>query len=199
MGFDFEKQSRRPLVRKIIIGIIIWAIEIAAVIFFAYIIVYYALEKTEMVGISMESTLKDSEKVLINKFTYRYNDPKRFDVIVFKQKGKEHSYYDIKRIIGLPGEVVQVKDGQIYINNEVVEDIVTVDTMNNYGLADEPILLEKNEYFVLGDNRNNSEDSRFASVGMIQRDEIIGQAFIRLSPFNFVDKLNLTKNKETKE
>ncbi len=193
MNYDFEKESKRPLLKKIIFDLILLIAEIAAVVFLAYLIVNYALEKTEMIGISMEGTLKDHDKVIINKFTYRFTDPKRFEVIVFQESGNEHSYYDIKRIIGLPGERIQIIDGQIYINGEVVEDIVNVDQMNNYGLATEEILLEENEYFVLGDNRNNSEDSRFASVGTIRKEEIIGQAFIRLSPFNFVNKLNLKK------
>ncbi len=193
MNYDFEKESKRPLLKKIIFDLILLIAEIAAVVFLAYLIVNYALEKTEMIGISMEGTLKDHDKVIINKFTYRFTDPKRFEVIVFQESGNEHSYYDIKRIIGLPGERIQIIDGQIYINGEVVEDIVNVDQMNNYGLATEEILLEENEYFVLGDNRNNSEDSRFASVGTILKEEIIGQAFIRLSPFNFVNKLNLKK------
>lgn len=201
MNYDFEKESKRPLLKKIIFDLILLIAEIAAVVFLAYLIVNYALEKTEMIGISMEGTLKDHDKVIINKFTYRFTDPKRFEVIVFQESGNEHSYYDIKRIIGLPGERIQIIDGQIYINGEVVDDIVNVDQMNNYGLATEEILLEENEYFVLGDNRNNSEDSRFASVGTILKEEIIGQAFIRLSPFNFVNKLNLKKevSKETSD
>lgn len=193
MNYDFEKESKRPLLKKIIFDIILLVAEIAAVVFLAYLIVNYALEKTEMIGISMEGTLKDHEQVIINKFTYRFTDPKRFEVIVFQESGNEHSYYDIKRVIGLPGERIQIIDGKIYINGAVVEDVVNVDQMNNYGLATEEIVLEENEYFVLGDNRNNSEDSRFASVGTILKEEIIGQAFIRLSPFNFVNKLNLKK------
>lgn len=197
MNYDFDKESKGPLVKRVLIELFIWAAQIAAVVFLAYFIVNYALEKTEMIGISMETTLQDKEEVIINKFSYRFTDPKRFDVIVFKQSGREHSYYNIKRIIALPGEKLQIKDGLIYINGEVVPEVVNVDVMNNYGLADEEITLEENEYFVLGDNRNNSEDSRFASIGNIRRDEIIGKAFIRLSPFNFISKLNLineTKN-----
>jgi signal peptidase I len=194
MDFDFDKESKRPVIRKILIQTAIWIVEIAVVILLAYFIIYYALEKTNMVGISMEKTLQDKDSIIINKFSYRYSEPKRFDVVVFKQGGNEHSYYNIKRIIGLPGESVQIKEGIIYINSVAVEDIVNVEEMNNYGLAKEPIILEDNEYFVLGDNRNNSEDSRFASVGNIRRDEIIGEAFIRLKPFNFVSKLNQKKN-----
>ena len=90
-------------------------------------------------------------------------------------------------------------DGNILINGEIIPDTVNAEPMVNYGLAAEPITLEENEYFVLGDNRNNSEDSRFASVGNITRDEIIGKAFLRLSPFNFVNKLNLKKEQEKTE
>lgn len=196
MDFDFERESKKPLVYKILIEIFIWAAQIAAVIFFAYFIVYYCLEKTNVIGVSMETTLYNGEPIIINKFSYRISDPKRFDVIVFKQSGKEHSYYNIKRIIGLPGETLQMKEGSIYINGEILEETVNAEPMANYGLASEEILLEENEYFVLGDNRNNSEDSRFAGIGNITREEIVGKAFLRLSPFNFVNKLNLKQTEE---
>jgi signal peptidase I len=198
MNYDFDNEGKRPLILKIIREIILWALQIAAVIFLAYFIVYYTVEKTDMVGVSMEETLYDGDSIIINKFSYRFRDPRRFEVIVFKQSGKEHSYYNIKRIIGLPGETVQIKDAKIYINGEVIEEPMNAEPMINFGLAEEEISLEENEYFVLGDNRNNSEDSRFASIGTIRREEIIGKAFLRLSPFNFVDKLNL-KYEETKE
>ena len=199
MYYDFDKESKKPILMKIFIKTLIWAAQIAAVIFLAYFIVNYALERTTMVGISMETTLSDKDHIIINKFSYHFTDPKRFDVIVFKKSGKEHSYYDIKRIIALPGERLQIQDGIIYINGEATQEVVNVEPMGNYGLAAEEILLEENEYFVLGDNRNNSEDSRFASVGMIRREEIIGEAFLRTSPFNFVNKLNLTKETASEE
>lgn len=196
--FDFERESRKPAVIKILIEIFIWAAQIAAVIFLAYFIIYYCVEKTAVIGSSMENTLSANDQIIINKFIYRISDPKRFDVIVFKQSGKEHSFYNIKRIIGLPGETIQIRDGAVYINGEELEEIIEVEEMINYGLAAEEIVLEENEYFVLGDNRNNSEDSRFASIGNITREEIIGKAFLRLSPFNFVNKLNLKDNQKTR-
>ena len=196
MEFDFEHESKKPTIMKIMIEVFIWAAQIAAVIFLAYFIVYYCVEKTNVIGSSMDNTLSADESIIINKFSYRVSDPKRFDVIVFKQSGKEHSFYNIKRIIGLPGETIIMKEGGIYINNELLVDIVNVDELLNYGLAGEEITLEDNEYFVLGDNRNNSEDSRFASVGNITKDEIIGKAAIRISPFNFIGKLNLKVTEE---
>ena len=199
MNYDFDKESKKPFIMRILIEIFIWAAQIAAVIFLAYFIVYYALERTNMVGISMEQTLQDGDQIIINKFSYRVSDPKRFDVIVFQQSGKEHSYYEIKRIIALPGETLQIKEGIIYINNEPLTEVVQVDPMVNYGLAAEAITLEANEYFVLGDNRNNSEDSRFASIGMVRRDDIIGKAFIRVKPFNFISKLNLIEEQSSSE
>jgi len=199
MNFDFDKVSKKPLITKLIINIFLWVAEIIAVIFLAYFIVHYAIEKTDMIGASMETTLSNSNPIIINKFSYRFSDPKRFDVVVFKQSGKEHSYYNIKRIIGLPGETVLLKEDHIYIDGEVIEDIILVEPMVNYGLAKEEILLEENEYFVLGDNRNNSEDSRFASVGNILADDIIGKASIRFSPFNFINKINLKPDNKVEE
>lgn len=191
MDYNFNDENKKSVFIKIIREILIWGLQIAAVVFLAYFIVYYTVEKTDMVGSSMEETLYDGDSIIINKFSYRFTEPERFDVIVFKQTGKEHGYYNIKRIIGLPGETLQFKDDNIYIDGVIVEEEISVKPMINYGLASEEITLEDNEYFVLGDNRNNSEDSRFASIGYIRREEIIGKATLRLSPFNFINKLNL--------
>ncbi len=184
--FDKEQMTQQQLVREIVV----WIVEIILVVLLAYFITAFGVEKTTMVGSSMEGTLKNGDKLIINKMVYRFTMPKRFDIIVFKNIGKEHSYYTVRRIVGLPGETIQIKDGKIYINGEVLEEEINVEKISNGGLAKEAIVLEENEYFVLGDNRNSSEDSRFGNVGNITKDMIIGKAWVRLNPFNFIHMLN---------
>ena len=193
MDFDFDKTSKKPLVKKIIKEVIIWIIELAIVVGLAYFIVNFTLDRTTMLGVSMDPTLVDQDKIIINKFAYKFNKPERFDVIVFKQSGNEHSYYNIKRIIGLPGETIYIANGNVYVNGDLLKEPIGVEPISNSGLAAEEITLDENEYFVLGDNRNNSEDSRFANIGNILSDEIIGKAWIRTNNFNFVNKLNLKR------
>lgn len=190
MDFDFDRE-RKPLRKRIWFRALLWILQLAAVIGAAWAIVHFSVEKTEMAGASMEPTLADGSDIVVNKAAYLLKDPDRFDVIVFKQSGKEHSYYNIKRIVGLPGETILIKDGAIYIDGELLRESVNVESVNIPGLAGEELTLEENEYFVLGDNRNNSEDSRFANIGLIVRDDIIGKAWLTLSPFNFVSKINL--------
>ena len=191
MKFDIDYDKKRTKFKKLILRILLWVIQIAAVIGLAYFVVNVVLEKTRMIGSSMEVTLQDEDPIIVNKLAYLFSNPKRFDVIVFKQSGDEHNYYNIKRIIGLPGETVQIKEGQVYINGELLEEPMVVDPIQIPGLAADEITLEENEYFVLGDNRNNSEDSRFANISSVVTDEILGKAWIRLSPFNFVNKINM--------
>ncbi len=196
MKYDFEKEDKGPIIKKVIISLFIWFIEIAAVVALAYYITHYALEKTLMSGQSMESTLKDQDNILINKFAYVFSEPKRFDVIVFKQSDKEHSYLNIKRVIGLPGETVRIIGGKVYIDGSILKESVKTEAITNAGLAEEEIKLDENEFFVLGDNRNNSEDSRFANIGNIVTGDIIGKAWIRENGFAFINKLNTVKEEE---
>ncbi len=195
VNFDFDKEPNKRKIKKVIFQIFRFIIETAIVIAIAYALVVYTVEQTDMLGSSMETTLYDQDTILINKLAYIRNQPKRFDVIVFKQSGDEHSFYDIKRIIGLPGETVQIIDGFVYINGDLLDEPLEVEPMRLSGFAEEPIVLDDDEYFVLGDNRNNSEDSRFANIGNIVYDDIIGTAFVRLNGFKMINKLD-TKNSE---
>ena len=117
------------------------------------------------------------------RLSYRFRDPERYDIIVFPYQHAENTYY-IKRIIGLPGETVQVIDGYMYINGKKLDEHYGAEVMEDPGIAAEPIKLGDDEYFVLGDNRNHSSDSRVASVGVLTRDMLIGRAWVRIYPFN---------------
>ena len=190
----FHKKARietTPTVKKIIKEIIVWLLLIVLTITASYFITTNIFVKTAVAGVSMEPTLMEGQVVIVNKIEYYLKSPRRNDVIVYKQSNREHSYYEIKRVIGLPGETVKIKNGIIYINDEALKEKVKTETIENAGLAEEVIKLDDNEYFVLGDNRNDSEDSRFASVGNVLKNEILGKAVATEKPFTLVDSLNL--------
>ena len=147
------------------------------------LIVRFVGQRTEVIGESMSPTLEDGDNLIVDKITYRFSDPKRFDIIVFPFKENRTVYY-LKRIIGLPGETVQIQDGKIYINGIELNEDYGAEPIEDPGIASAPITLGEDEYFVLGDNRNNSQDSRTAAVGNISRDEIFGRAWIRFWPLD---------------
>lgn len=162
------------------------ALYLLCVLGLTYLVITFVGQRTEVDGESMETTLSDKDNLIVDKLTYRFKEPERFDIIVFPFQYKEDTYY-IKRIIGLPGEKVQIdKNGTIYINDKVLEESYGKEIIQpeRVGIAAEPIQLGEDEYFVLGDNRNNSSDSRTEIVGNIHRRDIIGRAWIRIWPFN---------------
>ena len=160
------------------------SIYLLVVLCAAYLIITYVGQRTQVSGSSMETTLSDGDNLLVDKITYRFSEPKRFDIIVFPFQYDTDTYY-IKRIIGMPGETVQIDyDGNIYINGSLLEESYGREVIQNPGRAAEPITLGKDEYFVMGDNRNNSSDSRDPSVGNIHRKDIIGRAWVRIWPFS---------------
>ena len=190
----FHKKARiktTPSAKKIIKEIIIWILLIVITISASYFITTNVFVKTSVSGTSMEPTLKEGQVVIVNKLEYYIKSPKRNDVIVYKQSNKEHSYFEIKRVIGLPGETVKIKNGIVYINDEAIKEKVKTEAISNSGLAEEGVKLDDNEYFVLGDNRNDSEDSRFAGIGNVLKNEILGKAVATEKPFSLVDSLNL--------
>ena len=134
----------------------------------------------------MEYTLSDGDNLIVDKISYRFQKPERFDIIVFPFQYEENTYY-IKRIIGLPGEMVHIDEyGNIYIDGEVLEESYGREVILDPGQAAEPIELGEGEYFVLGDNRNASSDSRDPSVGVIKGEDIIGRAWLRIYPFDSI-------------
>ena len=162
-----------------------WIVYIAVIIGLTWLIITFVGQRTRVSAHSMEATLHDGDNLIVDKLSYRFRDPKRFEIIVFPYRHKENTYY-IKRIIGLPGETVQVKDGYVYIDGEKLDENYGLEVMEDAGIAAEPIELGEDEYFVLGDNRNHSSDSRDPSVGILHIDELIGRAWIRIWPLDSI-------------
>lgn len=155
-----------------------------------YMLTTYVGVYTKVDGISMENTLHDKDYLIIDKLTYQFKDPERFDIIVFPF---EKNVYYIKRIIGLPGESIEIKDNHIYINGDILEEDYGKENIWHGGIIDHCVMtLNKDEYFVMGDNRNHSVDSRYMEVGSIKREAIIGRAWIRLYP---LDQIGFLKHK----
>jgi signal peptidase I len=155
-----------------------------AVLLLSFLLIHFVAQRTDVNGTSMVPTLEDGDQLIADKVTYRFRDPERFDIIIFPYQYAEKTYF-IKRIIGLPGERVRIDEqGKIYINGKVLDEHYGLEQMVNPGLAAEEITLGDDEYFVLGDNRNVSEDSRYPDVGNIKRKDIIGRAWLRIYPFS---------------
>lgn len=173
-----RKKEHRNLV-KTFFG---WLFQIIVVILFAYVAVYFFGQSRTNIGQAMDSTLSGGDVVLLNELSYRFSSPSRNDVIAFHLNGSEDTHSYIRRVIGLPGETVQIKDGMIYINGSVYLEEQNFSQMEDAGIAKDEITLGEDEYFVLGDNRNRSEDSRFADMGNIRLDDIEGKVWAVISP-----------------
>lgn len=153
-----------------------------AVVIGAAVFVFLYLGKTEkLTGYSMEPTLTNGDVIMIDKLTYSLSQIRRFDVVVFRTEGTDNTY--VKRVIGMPGESVSIKDGAVYIDGKKLEERFEAEKILNAGLAEDTVILGEDEYFVLGDNRNNSEDSRHATVGNVRRSDIIGRAWLEITSY----------------
>lgn len=178
-----QKREKSPKKEKNVFQrIFLWLFEIIIVVLFAYVLVFFFGQTRTNIGQSMDVTLAGGDKVLLNELIYKIGDPKRNDVVAFKPNGNEGAASSIKRVIGLPGETIQIKDGMIYINGNVYLEKKDYPAMADAGIAEESITLGTDEYFVLGDNRNNSEDSRYADVGVVDGDTIEGKVWFVISP-----------------
>lgn len=185
-GLSFSRKKRKNNM-KIVKEVLIWVFEIAMAVLLAFTFVYFVGLRTSAVGQSMAETIFNGETVLVDRFVYVVSDPKPNDIVVFRPNGNEKSHLYIKRVIAGPGDEVQIIKGVVYVNGEVFSEAVNVASIEEAGLASEPIKLMDDEYFVLGDNRNNSEDSRFANIGNVKKEHIIGKVWFRIvswSEFN---------------
>ena len=168
-------------VLKTILDYVIW---ILTVLILSFLLIHFVAQRTDVNGTSMVPTLEHGDQLICDKITYRFREPERFDIIIFPYRYAKNTYF-IKRVIGLPGETVMIDpEGNIYIDGEILEENYGLERIVNPGLAVEEITLADDEYFVLGDNRSVSEDSRYEDVGNIKREEIMGRALIRIYPFS---------------
>ncbi len=162
-------------------------IYVAVVALIVYLILHFVGQRTVVNGDSMDNTLKDGQSLIMDKISYRFHDPERFDIVIFPgpEENGENPYF-IKRVIGMPGETVQILDGKVYIDGEKLESDVygITDTIDYPGIAEEPLTLGEDEYFCMGDNRPVSYDSRYDEVGPVTRGEFIGKVWIRIWPFS---------------
>ena len=183
------RKKRKPI--SYVIEILIYVF----IIFFClYIFPKFIMERTVVSGESMENTLHNGESLLVNKLSYRFGDPERYDIIVFWPKGKDVDEYYVKRIYGLPGETIYIDDNSIYVNGEKIDDPYAKDAMEDdsidIGTAEQPYTLKEDEYYVLGDHRSVSLDSRYSpekdeeAPGPVKRENIVGKVFIRIWPLD---------------
>ena len=159
-----------------------WLIAILAAVAIALFVDNFLIVNAQIPSGSMENTIMTGDRVVGNRLSYLTKDPERYDVIIFKYPDDESQLF-IKRIIGLPGETVEIRDGHIYIDgsSEPLEDVETKEYMvGNYG----PYTVPEGCYFVMGDNRNDSMDSRDPSVGVLHKSELVGRAWVRIWPLS---------------
>ncbi len=174
-------QKKKKLNTKLIKDIAETLVGSIVVIFLAFVIVFSVGMRTSVIGDSMEPSLYNAQEILMNRIIYKISTPKRGDVIVFLPNGNQNSHYYVKRVVGLPGETVQIRNGSVYIDGALLEEDESLDKMIDAGIAQNGIVLASDEFFVLGDNRNSSEDSRSGNIGAVKRNTIIGKAWYHMA------------------
>lgn len=182
-SLDFNRKRKRTKKYHMSGGIILF-LQIVVVIAISYVVISGFFIRQTILGDSMAPTLSSGDGVMFDSLTYKFFSPGKNDVIAFQPLNNPKSDYSFKRIVGIPGDTVQIRDGYLYVNGEVYNDVVNTDMIKNPGIAANEILLSDNEYFILGDNRNNSEDSRFSSIGPIKKEDIKGKIWFCYTPGN---------------
>ncbi|MCX4338862.1 MAG: signal peptidase I [Lachnospiraceae bacterium] len=179
-GLTFYQKKKRLDPRLLKDGVEL-LVGSAVAVFLAFVLVFSVGMRTSVIGDSMEPVLYNGQEILMNRILYRISMPKRGDVIVFLPNGNQNSHFYVKRVVGLPGETVQIRDGNVYIDGLMLAEDERFDKIVDPGIAQNEILLASDEFFVLGDNRNSSEDSRSGNIGAVKKDTIIGKAWFHLA------------------
>ncbi|MDE5699168.1 MAG: signal peptidase I [Lachnospiraceae bacterium] len=173
-------QKKKKLNVVVVKEIFSWLFWIFASMLLAVVIVFCIGMKTSVIGPSMEPSLYNGQSIFLNRLIYKVSSPREGDVIVFLPNGNEKSHYYVKRVIGVPGDTLYIKNGLLYVNDEAVEEYFN-DRIAEPGLLESEVTLGEDEYFVIGDNCNNSEDSRSANIGTVKKSYIIGKAWMKLA------------------
>lgn len=178
-GLSFYHKEKKKNNKKIasFLGYVFWAF---LAVLLAFVLVYSIGIKTSVVGSSMAPELYNGQEILINRLSYNFVNPKRGDVIVFRPNGNENAHLYVKRVIGVPGDTVQIMNGVLYLNGEAMPQLFG-DRIADSGVAYEELIIPEDEFFVMGDNCNNSEDSRSANLGNIRKDFIYGKAWLHMA------------------
>ncbi len=180
-GLNFRRR-KKAINLSALQGAAVWIGEVILAFVVGCMAVWFFGYALSNVGESMEPTLKSGDKVLINRLVYEVKSPSYGDLIVFKPNGNQNAHYHIKRVVGKPGDTVTIKSGRVFVNGELLNETVQTESMQDAGLAEEGVKLGTDEYFVLGDNRNNSEDSRSANIGNVKKEDILGRAWFVVTP-----------------
>jgi signal peptidase I len=173
-GLSFYRR-RRNINIQIVREVFSWAAYMAFAVFMAFVIIFFVGMRTSVIGVSMENTLYSGQQILVNRLSYLILAPKAGDIVVFQPNGNKNTHYYVKRVVAVPGDRVQIRDGQLYVNDEVVD--YDYDKIMDGGIAENELTLGADEFFVMGDNCNNSEDSRSGNIGPVTRDMIDGRAW----------------------
>lgn len=184
------QEAKEKLEDEKVRGFMRWLFEIVVTLVLAAMVGIMLFQTVTMQESSMEPTIAVGDRFFINRVVYKFSSPKRGDLIVFRTNASDDAALHIRRVIGLPGETIQISGGRILIDGEAYKEGKDFPMISNPGLASSSITLESGEYFVLGDNRNNSEDSRYADIGMVKKRYIAGKIWFTCAPF---EKLGFTK------
>lgn len=178
-GLSFYKRKKK-ISHTLLMEIFSYIFIIFAATFFAFVLVITIGTKTSMIGVSMQPNLENGQELLIDKFTYKFSKPKQGDVVAFYPNGNDNTHCYIKRVIATPGDKIQIRSGEIYVNGEVYGK-GQYDKIADAGIVESEILLGTDEFFVLGDNVNSSEDSRSSNIGAIKKNYIVGKIWFHMA------------------
>ena len=173
-------QKKKKLNMNLVKEILSWIFWIFASMLLAVVTVFCIGMKTSVIGSSMEPSLYNGQEIFLNRLIYKVASPREGDVVVFLPNGNEKSHYYVKRVVGVPGDKLYIKSGMLYVNGEAVEEYFN-DRIAEPGILENEVTLDEDEYFVIGDNCNSSEDSRSANVGTVKKSYIIGKAWMKLA------------------